>query len=355
VVTNSTRRGKLLLRAIQAKPRLSTFLIGCVFALFMSFCAEGGFYLLNQQTALFENSIKGMFQADKHLGYKPKPNMQFSSKKTRKKDGKVVYDVVYSIDTYGRRITPVSNAAGRTEGFILYFGGSFTFGEGVNDNETMPFYVSQFAPKRLPYNYGFRGYGPQQMLANLQSDKITEEVKSTGRGILVYTFIDDHVRRVIGSIRVLFFVHPHPYYTLDRNDQLVRRGSFTSGRPILTKLYRVMGKSQTLKCFHIDFPKVNERHLRLTARLISESRRIFREKFGSDDFYVLIYPGSTHYGKRLIPFLEKANIKYVDYSNLTFEEIKGDSHPTTTAHMEVAARLSRDLGLLGAGRKNSHE
>jgi len=333
---------------IRSYPGISALLVGGVFAFIMLCCAEGGFYLLNQQERLEEHNTDGLFQSDKLLGYKPKPNTQLTSKKIRKKERKQVYDVVYSTDAYSRRITPIKDSDRQSVGFILYFGCSFTFGEGVNDDETMPFYVSQLAPEYQPYNYGFRGYGPQQMLAKLQSDEITEEVDQAGHGVSVYTFIDGHVPRVIGSMRALYFVRYHPYYTLDRDDRLVRRGSFTSGRPILTRLYWLISKSQTLKYFRIDWPRVNENHIRLTARIISESRRLFREKFGSDAFYVLIYPGAIYYGKRLIPYLEQADIKYLDYSDLPSEKIPYDGHPTAKAHQAVAKRLVKYLGIFDA-------
>lgn len=335
---------------IRSYPRISAFLIGSVFAFVMLCGAEGSFYLLNQQNRLEERDSGSLFEPDALLGYKPRSQTQITSTSNRKRDGALVYDVVYSIDAFSRRKTPVKDSDRPSLGSILYFGCSFTFGEGVNDDETMPAYVSRLAPEYRPYNYGFRGYGPQQMFAKLQSAELAEEVDRSGHWIAVYTFIDAHVSRVIGSMRSLYYTAQHPYFTLDRDDHLMRNRSFASGRPALTRLYQLLSRSQTLKFFRSDWPRVKEGDLRLTARLISESRTLFHEQFNSDDFYVLIYPGSTIYGKRLIPYLKQANITYFDYSSLPFEKIPYDGHPTARTHQAVAERLTRDLNRFVANR-----
>jgi len=122
-----------------------------------------------------------------------------------------------------------------------------TFGLGVNDNETMPFYVGQYASRYRPYNYGVSGYGPHYMLAQLQRSDLTKEIDEN-HGMAIYTFIDHHIDRAIGTMRVYNQWEEHaPFYTLDTHDRLVRKGDFTSGRPLVSFLYWVMGKSQILQ------------------------------------------------------------------------------------------------------------
>src|SRR5262249_15792879 len=177
--------------------------------------------------------------------------------------------------------------------------------------ETMPFYASQFAPAYRAYNYGIPGYGTQQMLARLQSDKIDQEVNEKN-GILIYVFIDHHVKRVIGSSETIWWAASWPYYTLDASDNLVRKGSFTSGRPFLSLLYYLLSKSQIATYFHVNLPReIDDNDIKLTAKIIERSRNIFRDKFKNSDFYVLFMPGSQLVGK-FIPHFEAAGIKYLD-------------------------------------------
>ena len=85
------------------------------------------------------------------------------------------------------------------------------------------------------------------------------------------------------------------------------------------------------------------------------------EKFRSDDFYVLIHPGSGVMGRRMIPYFESAGIKYLDYSNLIdrakkeFHLEEGDgAHPTALLYKIVAERLVKDIGI-GEGSKNQSQ
>jgi hypothetical protein len=236
---------------------------------------------------------------------------------------------------------------------MLFFGGSYTFGEGVNDNETMPSYVSQLAPKYKSYNYGVGGYGPQHMLAKLQSEEMTTEIDEN-QGVLIYTFIYEHVDRAIGSM----VIHNQrgdvmPYYFINTSGELVRRGNFVSGRPLVALLYAIAGQSQTLKYSHVDFPpSTRDQDLETTVRIFEEARNVYREKFSSDEFYILIYPGLG--APELIPYLETAGLNYLDYSNLpnihNNDFWLGEGHPSAKAHKIVAEKLVQDLGLLGEAK-----
>ena len=87
----------------------------------------------------------------------------------------VLIDVVYEIDGSGRRITPIEDRQPRNE-FLLFFGGSFTYGAGLNGNETPPFYAASRARTFQPYNYAFHGCGAAEMLARLESATLPNQV-----------------------------------------------------------------------------------------------------------------------------------------------------------------------------------
>ena len=75
------------------------------------------------------------FQPDELRGYIAEPGQQARSRvMTLNHD--VIYDVVYSTDQHGLRVTPPNdNPAAKP---ILFFGCSYAFGEGVNDDESSP-------------------------------------------------------------------------------------------------------------------------------------------------------------------------------------------------------------------------
>ena len=79
---------------------------------------------------------------------------------------RVVYDTDYTIGKDGFRVTPATPSKG---GRINFFGDSFTFGEGLGDRETLPYYVAELMGRPVK-NYGFQGYGVQQSLGILDSE-----------------------------------------------------------------------------------------------------------------------------------------------------------------------------------------
>jgi hypothetical protein len=292
---------------------------------------------------------------DDRLGYKPTPNVTVVYRLN--KDGKPFRTTTFSFDGYSRRVTPVEPLATRTR-HALFFGDSFTFGELVESHETLPYYVGTLAREYTPYNYGFRGYGPQQMLEQLRTGEIRDQVKEPN-GIAVYTAIDQHIGRAIGSMSVsLGLGSSLPYYVIEGDGTLTRRGSFATGRPWIQLTYRLLGPSRLLSRFGVDFPvRTTSQHLELLVRIIEEARSQYVAKFPGDRFYVLIYPGSKVLVK-ILPMLEAKHIAFLDYSRLfdkTQSEywIQGDGHPTALGHQVVANRLFRDLQLSGEGTRQS--
>lgn len=334
--------------------KLSDIFLGLFFTVLLLIFLEGFFLALNGSRYTTENHLyyvdrrngspAYIFQNDSLLGYKLLPNLHITATETTQA-GLELYTATYTTDEYGRRVTPVEDVEQRIE-FLLFFADSYSFGYGVSDDETFPFYVAQGAPGYQPYNYGVSGYGPQQMLARLQDHEIAQEI-SEKQGLLIYLFLDTHVQRAIGSMRVHNNFGPiMPYYTLDGNNEVVAKGTLMSGRPLLSLVYHLLSASQTVNYLAVDIPRLNDHHYYLTARIIDEARHTFKDKFASDEFYVLIYPGQE---SRIIPHLEKSGVKYLDYSTLfnALEgmSIPGEGHPTGKAYKKVAEQLVKDLHL----------
>ena len=115
------------------------------------------------------------------FGSQPKPGV-FTAKKVAS-NGTVLYDTIFSIGEDGFRITPKYGykPEDKRQYRINFLGDSFTFGEGVSDDQTMAYYVGELISKQassktntalLPIkvkNYGIHGWGIHQSLAVLQS------------------------------------------------------------------------------------------------------------------------------------------------------------------------------------------
>jgi len=350
----------LVLALSRSLVTLLNFFVGLAVTALLIYGLEQLFYRLNHPASAPNaapaprvwhegNYTQEFFRPDDQLGYTVRPNARVES--IKKSDEGVIYDVVYSIDAHHRRITPVEQPEQRTR-FLLFFGDSFTFGEGVADDETLPYHAAQLAPNYQPYNYGLSGYGPQQMLAKLQSDALAQEIPQK-EGIAIYVFIDGHVERALGSMYVYnAWGDQMPYYTLNWRGNLVRRGNFTTGRPVISTLYSVLGKSEIASYFNVNIPPdLKDRHYRFAARVIAEARNTFRAKFNSDNFYVVVYPDEGDYLEDLEPHFKEVGLNILNYDermkldvdrNLA---IAGDGHPTGKAHQIVAEWVVQDLGL----------
>jgi hypothetical protein len=315
---------------------------------------EGACFLINRyghQADKFYYRDQGLIIDDKALGYKPAPSGKFRDEFAY--EGDLVYDVHYTIDEYSRRVTPVKDPAGRNK-YALFFGCSHTFGEGLDDNQTLPYFFGREKKDYTPYNYGFMGYGPQQMLMQLYLTPVRKEIPEL-EGMAFYLYIGHwHVYRAIGEMMVSNgWGDSLPCLKIDDNNQLVCLGGFKTARPILSRIYEILGHSQFVKAFHVTFPLVlTDRHYELTARIIKQAREKYTALFNNDNFYVIISP-ATHpddvvSSVAVIPFLKKEGVKYLDYSTLFYlsqdgYNLKGDGHPTALANRTIAKRLAADI------------
>jgi hypothetical protein len=105
------------------------------------------------------------------LGFLPRPG-RYTSKRVNSV-GETLYDVVYTIGEDGFRVTPQTHTG---QARINFFGGSFMFGEGVQDNETIPHYLHVLDGRVGVKNYGVSGYGVHQALRILDTRDIPGEI-----------------------------------------------------------------------------------------------------------------------------------------------------------------------------------
>ncbi|HPO13789.1 MAG TPA: hypothetical protein PLI09_10120 [Candidatus Hydrogenedentes bacterium] len=281
-------------------------------------------------------------------GYVFRPD--FISKNMKSIAGETVFKVISLTDDCGRRITPVENRLFRTK-FLAFFGGSFTYGHGVSDNETLAAQVAKWAPAYMPYNYGLPGYGPSQMLLQLLRHDLRDEIQEQ-EGIAIYTFIDEHVKRVIGTmLTVTNWAKGFPCFE-ERDGTLTYLGSFEQAHPYRSLFYRLASHEYILRNYNIDIPFHLERHdIDLTAAIIEESAKRFAEIYPKSRFYVLLYPRMSHmFGTQIMGRLQAHHIPCLDYrqlfENIPPEEVQfPDFHPTPESYARVARILVSDLNL----------
>ncbi len=257
------------------------------------------------------------------------------------------FDVQVSIDEFYRRITPDHDTAKKQ--YALFFGGSIAFGYGLDDYETMPYQFQQISGTYNSYNYAHNGHGPAQMLARMQHHNLSVNTAEKD-GKAIYIFFWDHIYRSVGTMdRYARWVSTFPYYTIE-DGELIRKGNFRNGRPILSWVYEHIYNSCIIKTFNIDFPlKINDQHLDLTTEIILKSKETYAEQFGNDDFYLVFHPtyirGSEEETNKFKTLLEAKNIRYIDLQDFIIYSgkytLKGDPHPNANTAKLIAEELLR--------------
>lgn len=257
-----------------------------------------------------------------------------------------VFDVQYMTDEYSRRITPGYDSS-RTS-YALFFGCSIAFGYGVNQDETMAYYYQNYANCNSK-NYGYNGYGSNQILARFQHEDLSQQVEEK-EGVAYYLFFWDHIRRSIGTMnRYNEWLANAPYYYLE-DGELKRDGTFRSGRGFISGFYEYAYRLNTIRYFGVDFPvKLNENHYNLVSEIILETKKEYAKQFGNDEFYLVFYPSWKDYEEEeLTAFKSYLDAKGVEYFDLnTFMEYQTenslgeDPHPNAETNKVLAEELYR--------------
>ncbi len=259
----------------------------------------------------------------------------------------------YSLDDYGRRITPQRKNPKQN---ILMFGDSYTLGENINDQETSPYQLGLLRGQTQVINFGLAGGSPNEVLYELANDpgKRLGGIAKVPTTVL-YSYIDHHLERLICRSNCLRsernWWSNRPYYELE-NGQLTFKGFFNTDRVLRNQIYNVLNSSAVIRFFNIIWPlQFTQKDFDLFAEVVLAAKNKASERFTDVDFYLVLYPGSSEvYSHQVRQACEERGIKVLDYSRIkpalatnNNHEIPGDGHPSPVTQYLFARLLDRDL------------
>ena len=298
------------------------------------------------------------------LGLEATPGTSLHCGVTR--GGRVLYDAVCTADDAGRRWTPCA-PIGPDARAALFFGCSFTHGVGVADEETLPARYCVHAGNVEALNYGFSAYGPQQTWLQICKLNALEPFRGRG-GIVVYTFIDDHIPRLIGTPEVVSsWPFTLPWLELE-DGHVVHRGFFSDRNPLQYYYLRYVRALHLCRFVENHVPRrpapppSREKAVDFLSRLLLECAEKTAETSPELTFCVLIFPESAGaWGADLAERLKKSPIRVLDYQtlfsareggveSLFFEDnpVYRLGHPTAEAYDLVARQLALDTAVKAA-------
>ncbi len=229
------------------------------------------------------------FRADPELGYAATGNTKVRSRLYLERTP--AYDVVYTIDSRGLRAHPGGHPDSPFA--ILFFGCSFVFGEGVNDDETLPFQFETLdPPHRKALNFGLHGYGPHHMLALLQASRESASLGGSRPEYAVYIALSDHVRRVAGRAQ---WDTGGPRFVLRPDGFVTRRAAweqhaFQDTCSLLARS-KLGSHMLDLTLFRTDPMVASFSELELYVAVVVQSAHVFEQRYEGARFVVVLDDG----------------------------------------------------------------
>lgn len=291
---------------------------------------------------------KGFFAYKPGIGWGAAGPGSYPARKIDGQSGSGIFDVTYTIDNSLLRKTESADS-GPT---VAFFGDSITFGEGVNDGETMPQAFADLTNHRLHVlNLGFPGYGPHQVLHALESGTFDAELGPKVRLIVLLT-APWHAERT--ACKPTYTLRG-PRYRL-RDDRIEYDGACSEGLCLVlrewiqdTALYRAAINPYRQRIDHAD--------VELYIRIVLATIDVATKKYGAATLIPYLPVGDEYLrwsgftDASIVERFRAGGASVIDAS-LAKEraegaiiDIPGDGHPTPFAHLararSVAAFVAR--------------
>ncbi len=336
-------------------PRLRTTSL-VLASLLLSFAAAEAFFGVLAEPALNRNMTKIATPSqwnvsDDIVGYRPRPGAVVDM--LGKFGDEVVYHKTYTVEPSGARLTPGSVAEGPT---YLFIGDSYIFGEGLNDNETLPSRFAQHlgTPAHV-VNLGVLGYAPNHLVRAIESGLYDQYV--VGKVAAVITWSTSlQMPRVIGDGG---WLGSSPRFTLDSAGKLHHTGTFTGHRlsnPMAGAWY--LSRTYLAAAARASEADIEREQAELYVALLARLRDAVRERYGAPLVLVADWPDARVQGQadeRHAPIYKK--IKALGLQTVAVRDIidpmdnwrnffiPHDGHPNATLDQRIAADLLKTLKL----------
>jgi hypothetical protein len=230
------------------------------------------------------------FVQDPITGFKHAPNTK--SRQILRSKNEIIFDSVYTFDELGRRATPVKKTDSYTK-FISLFGCSFTYGHGLDDDETLNYFIASSQKDYFPYNYGIGAGALHQQLALINQPNFMSDVKEK-EGAFVYVFINDHINRALGKVHNIAVMRYTPYFEENNSGEMVSLGSFDQVRPFYTRsllwIHSVFANNILRNRQFPSFGKFDDQKY---CKLVVQTRNVLQKKIPKSPFIFYGHPISS--------------------------------------------------------------
>lgn len=293
-------------------------------------------------------------EEDAVLGWRLKPSQV--SHATADVSGIRIYDVSYSTDATGHRISPPDRGL-QIQGCMLFLSDSFTFGKGVGDHDAFPYQVGLKTHGRLRIvNLAVPAYGAEQMLASIERGKLATDPPCEPTHI-IYAALPHHILRAAGKTD---FSRRGPRYRLRADGVPEYLGTNLSEAGTTSeswiwlhgRLVEQLNKSQIYRMLGKRPPPTTEADIDLYFGIVRQAVRLFEQRWPNAEFHLISWDVQDFYSNGQTRFHEGLQgigpkVHFIDdiLPGYTKEPTKYglhqfDLHPNSLAHEILAAYLA---------------
>lgn len=303
---------------------------------------------------------------DSTLGWRLVPGQV--TRATARLGDSMLYDVKYSADSLGHRLSFPDRGNGASP-CALFFVCSFTFGEGVGDEQTLPYRVGALTQGRVrAVNLGVPGYGAEHMLASIERGMTSDRLPCVPTHI-IYQALPHHVVRAAG--RADYSRHG-PRYAMGPDGILSYLGTAppdtaVTQRGVWFELDGQLRKARLYRLLRDRQPRPGSLDdLRVYLAIVRRSRDLFAEHYPKAEFHVLTwslqgsfaggYEGFRDSLARIVPTLHEVRAILPNYQTdpERYQINRLDAHPNPLAYDLLARYVVDSIVRFSASAPTPH-
>lgn len=282
-----------------------------------------------------------------------KPNSEGVFKRMNP-DGTLMYEYHVAADEFGRRKTSAKKASKH----LLVMGCSYVFGEGLEQQDTIPEIIQELTTDFRAYNLAASGYTIDEIYLRAKEQNFMGGV-SQEEGVAIYVVMADHIRRSFGAMRDDWRLEK--VKLVEKTEyNFEAEGFHIDDLKGLQWFFYYYANSNFARLFDLDYPFVTSKRVEIFVRKIKALEILYKKQLGGQNrLYVALYPDlfdtKTRYYLRL--YLDKYGIAFVDYSKFNVNQFLhplprlADGHPNGKANHFLAKLLTLDLQLNSISKK----
>ena len=317
--------------------RSGALLVGSI--LFSLATVEGVLFYVSKSEVIVTRTVPEAWRRNAiGVGSLPVPNT--TTRFEEFLDSRLITDVTYGIDVSGLR--EISSTVQGRPHKVAFFGDSFMFGHGVEDDQTLPYYFVQEARGTFEgYNFAGEGWGPHQMLREIESGFVQDVAGAPD--LAIYEVIPDHLRRVAGRAPW----EDGPKYVLCRGSEACYSGPFHSANYRMCR--RLLDKSWTIRFIDNHFAKLSRlSDLPLFLAVLKRTRSLLGE---NGTRFVVVLWDQNELARAMMKSLRASQFDVIALSSIFPEKdltkppiTQLDRHPSPATNKAIARYLWEQVG-----------